>query len=525
MAASRRRFLQTLATISSLGLSQAVPWRGLWSSAAVAQEPAGETSHALRFGPDLEPLVRLIEETPRDRCAAALLERLQQGLPYDRFLAAIFCAAIRKQNSGHDVYKMHAVHQVSRELDPAERLLPLFWAVDVFKVHQQDFPSPPLPRLRGALPAAEQAPQDFVAAMRRMDLDGAERSLAALARQGDARRIVELLWFYGCRDGGMGAHGAIVVSNCFRALESLGWHEAEPVLRFVIRDLFKLYPTGRTDASFATNVARADEHAGKLPTGWADGRAQESTTRELFEYLRNGQPGPACEVALQQLLAGIGAQAIWDAAHLAAAELLVRHESGWGLASRPLHANTSLNAMHVAFRGTDVEHTRLLALLQAVAWTGEKTRAELAAGTLRDLRLLELPRLEQPSDTDEAVRRIFAQLPERTYRWDAAEQKGYITYGRRSDADAACVEASSLLNARPEAATPFAAAARSWLCRKTNTDTHEYKFLAATLENAEMSSAAWRPQLWAASVHYLHGAQGPDYPALEPLRDAVRSLG
>src|SRR5262249_59298749 len=71
-------------------------------------------------------------------------------------------------------------------------------------------------------------------------------------------------------------------------------------------------------------------------------------------YFRGGEIGRPSKLftnalRFKQLLHGVGAQAVWDAVHLATAELMVRHKSGWGLASRPLHANTSTNALHYAF--------------------------------------------------------------------------------------------------------------------------------------------------------------------------------
>ena len=120
MNTTRRRFLQTVAGAASLGLPN-VPHLG--ELAAFAAEPPPAT---MRFGPDIEPIVRLIEETPRDRCVDVFIDQLRRGLPYRRFLAAVFFASVRRYQSHHDVYKIHSVHQVSLDARPEERLLPLF---------------------------------------------------------------------------------------------------------------------------------------------------------------------------------------------------------------------------------------------------------------------------------------------------------------------------------------------------------------------------------------------------------------
>src|SRR5262249_57128161 len=135
------------------------------------------------------------------------------------------------------------------------------------------------------------------------------------------------------------------------------------VLRFVVQDLFNLGCV-KPDGHLQPNEDRVTRHLEKLPSGWAGEKSDRAATRELFALIRDGKTADACDLATKQLQKGIAAQAVWDAAHLATAELLVRHSSGWGLASRPLHANTSTNAMHHAFRACATPRTRLLALLQ-----------------------------------------------------------------------------------------------------------------------------------------------------------------
>ena len=214
---------------------------------------------------------------------------------------------------------------------------------------------------------------------------------------------------------------------------------------------------------------------------------------------------------------------MWDAVHLATAELMVRHKSGWGLASRPLHANTSTNALHYAFRTCTAPRTRLLALLQAVAWAAARTGSDLP--DLRDLKIDELPAASVPARAEEAVADVFALLPSRTYRWDAEARKAVLGYGKREEADEACRKVFVLARERPEVVPLFVQAAHSWLCRKASDDAHEYKFLAAIVEDAACVSPAWRPHLLAASVHYFHSTQRPDYSATRNVWEALRHKG
>jgi hypothetical protein len=516
MNTTRRRFLQTVAGAASLGLPN-LPL--LCKLAAFGAEPPPAT---MRFGPDLEPVVRLIEETPRDNCVAVFIDQLRRGLPYRRFLAAVFFAAVRRHRSHHDVYKIHSVHQVSMDARPEERLLPLFWALHGYKKHQADFPRPLLTELRGALPIPEKAGKELAEAMERFDADRAERAVVTLARNQGARQTMEQLWVYGLRNLGAGGHAAILVANCFRALETIGWQEAERVLRFVVQDLY-LLNAEKPDLHWQPNTARADRHLDKLPPTWAAGQADTAATRELFALLRDGKAESACDLAVKQLFRGVGGQALWDAVHLATAELMARHKSGWGLASRPLHANTSTNALHYAFRTCTTARTRLLALLQAVAWAAGRTGADLA--DLRDVKIAELPAASVPAKAEDAVAEVFALLPSRTYRWDAGAKKAVLGYGKRDGADEACRKVFVLAKERPEVVPQFVQTAHSWLCRKASDDAHEYKFLAAILEDVACVSPAWQPHLLAASVHYFHGKQTPDNPVMQHVQEALQHKG
>src|SRR5437660_8223659 len=131
---------------------------------------------------------------------------------------------------------------------------------------------------------------------------------------------------------------------------------------------------------------------------------------DLLGLIRKGKAEPAAALAIQQLRRGVTAQALWDAVHLATAELMVRHKDGWGLASRPLHSNTSTNALHYLFRTCIAPRTRLLVLLQAVAWAADKTGGDLAGKALRDIQITELAEASLPAKSEDAVAEIFALL-------------------------------------------------------------------------------------------------------------------
>src|SRR5262249_28010949 len=156
---------------------------------------------------------------------------LRRGLPYRQFLAASLFAGIRRRNSHHEVYKIHSLHQVSMEARADERLLPLFWGLNGYKQRQEDFPLPSMTACRDPLPSVRKAASELREGLLQVDRDRAEAAVVALARGLGARAAMEQLWPYGCRNGSAGGHMAIALANCFRALETIGWQEAETGLR------------------------------------------------------------------------------------------------------------------------------------------------------------------------------------------------------------------------------------------------------------------------------------------------------
>ena len=132
---SRRMFLKTSAA-AGIG-SWLGDLAGLDRLATVSAAEAKLKPEAVQLTTDLEPVVRLIENTPREKCFDMLVGQLRKGLPYRRLLAALFLAGIRNvspQPPGfkfHCVFAIHSAHQLSLDAPVEERLLPLFWALPV----------------------------------------------------------------------------------------------------------------------------------------------------------------------------------------------------------------------------------------------------------------------------------------------------------------------------------------------------------------------------------------------------------
>ena len=122
----RRTFLGRFASTASAAALTDLRFLAPLSHAAASSTTLD--SELVRFGPDLEPLVKLIEDTPLDRCVPVFVKQLESGLSYDRFLAALFLGALR-WGDAHQVCQVFGCHQISNGARIEERLLPLFWAL------------------------------------------------------------------------------------------------------------------------------------------------------------------------------------------------------------------------------------------------------------------------------------------------------------------------------------------------------------------------------------------------------------
>ena len=108
----------------------------LASPLLLSRSDAQVTPEVLKFSGEIEPLVSLIERTPREKCAEMAVEQMRGGVSYRQFLAALFLAGIRNINPRppgfalHCVFVVHSAHLLSLEAPADSRLLPLFYVLD-----------------------------------------------------------------------------------------------------------------------------------------------------------------------------------------------------------------------------------------------------------------------------------------------------------------------------------------------------------------------------------------------------------
>jgi hypothetical protein len=172
--------------------------------------------------------------------------------------------------------------------------------------------------------------------------------------------------------------------------------------------------------------------------------------------------------------------------------------------SRPdgdaLHANTAANALHYAFGVSTRTDTRLLLLLQALAWMpmyGNVSKQKQRLTQATDITSLTGAKL--PSQPEAAIEQVLAT------RTDSPAEASRLAFafGQRHGVE------------------PLLRAARRLVPAKCTGDAHDIKFPVAIFEDVALISPAWRPHLLAAAVYSFWGSDRPDNPVMEAVREAV----
>ncbi|MEX2140559.1 MAG: hypothetical protein WD894_14950 [Pirellulales bacterium] len=472
-------------------------------SAAETKLPDG----SVQFHPEIEPLVRLLEETPRDRILEEVAGRIKRGTSYREILAALFLAGIRNVQPRPSVgFKFHAVlvvnsaHIASMDSPDEHRWLPIFWAIDHFKSAQgQDqregnWTMSAVDESR--VPSPEKARQGFVEAMEAWDEPQADAAAAGLARAAGSQDVYELLFRYGVRDFRSIGHKAIYVANSWRTLAAIGGEHAEPIVRSLAYALLMRDGQRGDDLPAERPWKRNLELAARFPANWRDGKTDDAATIELLTTIRNQGDQEASQNVASLLERGVGPQSIWDALFLAAGELLVRQPD-----IAALHAVTSTNAIRFAFDTAADDHSRRMLLLQNAAFLPLFRRA--SAMQNKDFQIDKLEPVALDKGAGQNNEAAFEEL------------FGTISGNRMQAAG----KVMAYLQAQPNA-KPFIDAARVLVFRKGD-DSHDYKFSSAVLEDYRRVSPQWRNRYLAASVFKLQGTGQADNMVVERTRAAL----
>jgi hypothetical protein len=483
---SRRKFLSVAASTSAIAT-------GSWQPAffpTLSADDAQVGTGMVRFRPEIEPLVRMLEETQREKIVEAVVGEIRQGTSYRELLAALFLAGIRNVQPRpavgfkfHSVLVVHSAHQASISAADNARWLPLLWAIDYFKsaqatdVKEGDWTmsavnSSQLPPLDKSLGILEQAMLDW-------DEPAADAAAANAAQLATSSQLLDIYARYAARDFRSIGHKSIYVAGAFRTLSVIGWEHAGPVMRSLAYAI--LNHTGEQNPS--KNDYEADR-AGKrnwelvdaIPSNWQSGKLDEVASLRVLESLRELSPADSSKMVVEMINKGVHPRSIYDGILLASAELVTRQP-----AIVPLHAVTTSNALHYLYHQVSEDRLRKWLLLQNASFLAHFREAANLRDKLPENKLDEMVLAVGKTPT---LDEIFSQI--------------------QKDKPGAAVGVFQFLQSGGKP-TELVRKARELVFLK-GTDSHDYKFSSAAIEDVAAISPKWRPYYLAGCSYLLHGS-------------------
>ena len=497
----RRRFLA--ASAGALGITPMLQSLGPLNAAETEL-----TGGIAQFSSEIEPLVRFLESTPRERIIEETARRVRGGVSYRQLLAALLLAGVRNVQPRPSVgFKFHAVlvvnsaHLASISGADEDRWLPIFWAIDNFKgsqardVREGNWTLAPVDE--SAVPPPHLAAKKLRDALDRWDESAADVAVTSMVRSHGANDVFELLSEYAARDFRSIGHKVIYLSNGFRTLRTIGWEYAEPVMRSLVYAMLNHHnEPNPADSDLAADRPgrRNRELINRIDPHWRAGNQDDDATRDLIHSLHECSPDEAGEKVVELLNKNVALQSIWDGIFASAAELMMRQR---GIVA--LHAVTTTNAIHHAFRACHDDSTRKFLLLQNASFLTMFRDALHTRGKVADRRIDDL---QAEDDSDElTISDIFQTMGNN--RVQAAQQMiNHLSSG-----------------GDPQSVVDHA---RRLVFLKGN-DSHDYKFSSAALEDYRSLSTPWRQRFLAAATFQLRSETEPDRPLVKEITDALMS--
>jgi len=453
-------------------------------------------------------LVRLIEDTPRQRLLEEVASKILRGTTYREVLAALLCAGVRNVQPRPSVgFKFHCVlvvnscHLASLHGPDEDRWLPIFWALDYFKDSQADEARQSGWQMQAVnesqVPDKDKARDKFISAMEAWDVEAADAATAGIARHLKPDEVFELYAQYAARDYRSIGHKAIFLANGWRTLNVIGWKHAEPVLRSLTFALLNHHGESNPATSqHAADLAwrQNEQLAEQLSEAWQTGDLDSGFTRELIAGTRAAKPAEISKLAATGLTRGVGPQSVWDGVFVGAMELLMRQPGIIGL-----HGLTTANAVRFIYDTTQDATLKKKLLLQACSFNPYFIESAQSRGRLSDASVKKWD--EQQTGLQPSLDSMLTAISQD--RMLASHQVyDYLESG-----------------GNPQAFID--AARRQVFLRGRNA--HDYKYSSAVLEDFQKVSPDWRNRYLALSVFNLKGSQDRLSPLVERTRAAINS--
>jgi hypothetical protein len=328
-AQHRRKFLADVGKgmlVAGIGYATALDLE--LAPAWAAEEPA-----ALTFG-ELEPLVRLMQDTAAEKLLPEVVQRLKTGTELRQLVAAAALANARTFG-GQDYIGFHTMmalapsYLMARESSDALRPLPVLKVLyrNAHRIqevggHEAEVLHP-LAATGGPATGAPATGNELREAVRRKDMDGAEATFARIAQRPPVEAFEELL--IAVHDESE-VHRIVMPYRAWDLLDIVGMQHAHTMLRQSVRYCVQSEsPQYREHCKGGRDVLPKLLDEFKLLGAPAGLRAVDDAWLHSFsETLFASSPEQAAEAAAAALAEGIAADDIGEAITLAANQLVLR---------------------------------------------------------------------------------------------------------------------------------------------------------------------------------------------------------
>lgn len=298
---------------------------------SLAPARADEADGSLSFGP-IEPLVRLMQETPVDRLLSVLTGKLRSGTDL-RELAAAAALANARTFGGEDYVGFHTMmalapaFHMAQELPAASQPLPVFKVLyrNTHRILEHGGRKGEVLQAVKPAPLARKRPAGELLrdAIRRQDVAGAEQTWAALG-QGSAEDAFNHL-LVAVQDS-TEVHRVVLPYRAWDMLGIIGKEQAHTLLRQSVRYCIQAESwagTGGWGEPRTLLPGLLDEHKLHARTP-GERAAEDGWVEQLSRTIFTGAPAQAAAAAAAALGEGIAPAAIGEAITLAANQLVLR---------------------------------------------------------------------------------------------------------------------------------------------------------------------------------------------------------
>jgi hypothetical protein len=330
MGHSRRDFLADVGK----GMIAAGIGSGLATELGLCPAVAGEEPKDLSFG-TLEPLVELLQETPKDKLLPLVVEKLNAGCDLKRLTAAAGFANARTFG-GENYFGFHTfmalapAYQMANELPREQQALPLLKVLYRNAHYSQEVGGRKAEVLKPMTPADAANPEDVHKAVNAGDRVAAERALAAIARTSPEDALDAAL--LGVEDN-HDVHTVVLPWRAYAMLDIVGRDHAVTLLRQSVRQCAKQCESMKDrQAQLAAQRKIVPEllEKHKLPKDSRGTRAaDDSWVERLCATIQLGSQEQAGEAVAAALAEGFAPEHIGEAISLAANALVLRQVETW----------------------------------------------------------------------------------------------------------------------------------------------------------------------------------------------------